>query len=198
MALFKHTAHGLWNAVAPWSFSLWSTGGDSVADTQGYWHTALAAFWAQVTAKYTAGVTVTQSATYEVTTATGYATAKDSDTEALAGTDGAGALLPPQLAVVVSLYTGVLASRGLSGRVYLPAPSTTGMTAGVVNAGTVTDLRDGMTDLFTSLKAHQVPVLYQRKTHTTKALTQFAVGQVFDTQRRRRDALTETKVRSAV
>lgn len=198
MALFRHVAHGLWNSLAPFSFTLWTTGSDDVATTQGYWHTALGLFWAQATPQYTADVTITESATYLVTEATGLATEKDVDTEALAGTDGAGALLPPQLAIVVSLRTGLLASRGLSGRIYLPATSTTGITDGELNAGATTDLTDGLTAMFNSLKAHQVPVLYQRKTHTTKTLVSYAVGNVLDTQRRRRDSLTETRTTIAI
>jgi len=191
MTLFHHVAHGTWSGLSPFSFSFWTTGGATTLASQGYWHTALGLLWAQIEDQYTNGVAITLSNTYAVTEATGRAFEKAVSTETLLGTDGVGALLPPQLAVVVSLRTGTLASRGLTGRTYLPGPSTSGLNTGELAAPN--DYAAGAGALFTSLQADGLtPVLYQRKTHTTKQLTQYAIGNLLDTQRRRRDVLVET------
>lgn len=198
MSLFRHVASGTWNALAPFSFTLWTTGPDDTATTQGYWHTALGLGWAQWAPQYSSDVAISESSTYLVTQATGHATEKDTDSEALAGSAAAGELLPPQCSIVVSLRTGLLASRGLTGRIFLPGPTPASLTNGLLEAAAITDFTDGLTAMFNSIKAHQVPVLYQRKTFAVKTLSSYNVGNVLDTQRRRRDALIETRTTVAI
>jgi hypothetical protein len=60
-------------------------------------------------------------------------------------------------------------------------------------------LADAASDMLSSLLGDgYVPVLYSRTTHTTNEITSLDVGDVLDTQRRRRSKLVEVRTSRTV
>lgn len=119
-------------------------------------------------------------------------------TTASPGTGGITA--PSQTAIVVSLRTDVPGASG-RGRLYWPAlaaqyDTTTGR-LNSTNLGTfLTDFKTYMTGIQSALATAFPPIGFSlavrsRKNHTTPHVTRLQVGNVADTQRRRRDALAE-------
>jgi hypothetical protein len=101
--------------------------------------------------------------------------------------------LPPQNAVVVSLRTD-LPTRAGRGRFYLPGPDVTTLSGGRLNNGARTALANAAADLIGDLNdSGAVTEVYHRVTKTGTAVVRFDIGDVFDTQRRRRDKLVETR-----
>lgn len=138
------------------------------------------------------GVTVTQ---YEGVPST-----------ALAGSGSKAVSLPDQCAVVVTLLTN-RAGRTGKGRIYLPfiAPSALSIVGGVLITGVVTTLMtnlkilfDGInTDLTTNFGSSLKIAVQSPKSaaldsgYTGSIVTAFKVGNVVDTQRRRRGSIPE-------
>lgn len=113
------------------------------------------------------------------------------------------ALLPPQSAIVVSLITDTPGARG-RGRLYFPGFGSQLATTFRLNAPTSADFA---ADAKTYLSAIQTAMLAaigsppftglrlavrSRQSRTTHPVTSLRVGDVLDTQRRRRDRLPET------
>lgn len=192
MALFKHTASGVTGAV-PWSFTLHTTGSTDYLTAQGYWHTALGAGWTgtnKLEDLFPTTTSITESATVSISEATDKQISRDFAVETLPGTI-TGNALPYQVAVVVSLQT-VLATRSGRGRFYLPPPDVSMVTAGKLSTTALTNLQTGLNALFSSLNGNNLnPVVRNRTTHTSTTVTAGRVGNVFDTQRRRRASVAE-------
>lgn len=102
--------------------------------------------------------------------------------------------LPPQCAIVVSLRTPTAGARG-RGRMYLPGPGTESLTDNGRLQGSVRDaLAARMVDFIgnvNSLLTPQVVGVASNVGGFITTVTAVAVGDVVDTQRRRRDALPE-------
>lgn len=126
-----------------------------------------------------------------------------SGTSPLAGTGSV--TRPHQVAVVASLLTGIPSGR-TRGRLYLPllsAPITpdSGRISSTTTQLVANELSECLTDLRAAgydvandaLTAVVVSTTYQQAT----PINQIRVGNVFDTQRRRRDALVEAYVTAA-
>jgi hypothetical protein len=193
MALFKHTLSGV-SGSAPWSFTLHTTGNTDYVTAQGYWHTALVAGW-QGTNKlediYPSTVEGTLSSTVSISEATDKQISRDDTVETLPGTI-TGNVLPFQVAIVVSLQS-ILATRSGRGRFYLPPADVSMVTAGKLSSTALTNLQTGLNALFSSLNSNGLtPVIRNKTTHTSTTITAGRVGNVFDTQRRRRDSVAET------
>jgi len=193
MALFKHTLSGV-SGTAPWSFTLHTTGNTDYITAQGYWHTALVAGW-QGTNKlediYPTTVEGTLSSTVSISESTDKQISRDDTVETLPGTIS-GNVLPFQVAIVVSLKS-IIANRTGMGRFYLPPADVSMVTAGKLSSTALTNLQTGLNALFSSLNANGlIPVIRNRTAHTSTTITTGRVGNVFDTQRRRRDSVTET------
>ncbi len=106
--------------------------------------------------------------------------------------------LPPQNAVVVSLRTA-LPTRAGRGRFYLPGPVVTTLVGGRLTAGIVTTVVNAAADLIGTMNDSGATVeIYHRTSKTGTAVTSFDVGDVLDTQRRRRDKLVEARHSLAV
>jgi len=194
MALYQHVCYGHWGTTLDWSFTLHSQGSLSTGDAETAWSGAIGDLWTDITGLYTSDVTIYDTATYGVDQTTGRATAKSETAQTLAGTDSTGVLLPPQLAVVCSLRTGVLASRAERGRFYMPGPASDALDTGVLATATVGTYITGLGAMFSAMTgAGLSPAIYSRSAHTVKLVTEYDVGNVLDTQRRRRDKLTETR-----
>lgn len=110
--------------------------------------------------------------------------------------DSADDPMPPQVAIVITLETGS-ALRTRRGRYYLPAPATATSTPnGRANSAEVNAMADAL------VAAHQaemtamvdgILLVYSRKLRVTTPVSALSVGDVFDTQRRRRDKLVESR-----
>jgi len=109
----------------------------------------------------------------------------------IAGTAAASSSLPAQLAVVASLRTGARGPGG-RGRMYWPFNNVAG-SAGVVGSTAQQVLREGVRDFCEDVRAigplaavvNVAPVTYS-------AVTAIDVGNLYDSQRRRRNAIAET------
>jgi hypothetical protein len=104
--------------------------------------------------------------------------------------------LPPQISTCVTLRTQ-FAGRSFRGRFYLPPGITANMQSnGRMLGTTITGL---LTNLNTAALAMQSAVpncsigVYSRALHAWNKGTFFDIGDVFDTQRRRRDKLVESR-----
>lgn len=198
MTLFHMVLEGTTNDGG-WSFGVWTTNtGDDAAAALTKFQTAVAAMWAsgidafisdQIAYTAQKVVTVDQSTGKQITRADGAVTDAGADT---------GESLPPQVALAVTLRTA-LATRAGRGRIYLPPFAVSQVVNSRMNAtnkGTTLTAVKGMFD--TLISDGHTPVLYGRTAHTVTPITTLALGDVFDTQRRRRDAYAETFTSTAV
>lgn len=118
---------------------------------------------------------------------------------------GASQTVPDQIAVVVTLLTA-RAGRTGKGRIYLPILTANIEAGGVMQASQITALGTGLKTLFDGINTSIVAldatarVAVQSKTassnigegYTGAAVVNISIGNVMDTQRRRRASLTET------
>lgn len=109
--------------------------------------------------------------------------------------------LPSEVAVCVSLVTP-LAGASHRGRCYFPALTVnTVATNGLLASAVRDDLATRMQAVFNNLRhlAHPVlPTVYSIKTDDDTEITALRVGNVFDSQRRRRNSIVEAYVNKAL
>lgn len=109
---------------------------------------------------------------------------------------GAGPDLPYEVAVAVSLQTDHRGPSG-RGRLYLPAPHTGAMTtAGIFSTSTVAECGNLISAYLTAIKddTPHVPVVVSPRRIILNEVTSINVGQVPDSQRRRRRSQDEARV----
>lgn len=116
----------------------------------------------------------------------------------LVGAD-AGSALPGDVALVVSLRTNLANRRG-RGRFYLPQPAASSLTSdGKVNADTINDIIASLQAAWGPYNsATAAPVVYSRTGRITTPVVRFDIGNLFDTQRRRENAVTESRTSSTM
>jgi hypothetical protein len=146
-------------------------------------------------ARFTSSTQFQNAKISEVDQATGTVLTTQFGTVAFSGT-GLGSPLPPQVATVVTLRTGS-ALRTQVGRYYLPAQVVSDVVStGRMNATTMgqlaTVLQTAHQAEVTAMGAGSV-IVYSRKLRSDAVVTTLQIGDVFDTQRRRRDKLAETR-----
>ena len=191
MALYKHRLEGTFPGEV-WSFGLYTDSNLSVAASQSSWMTGITNFWAEVTALFCTDVTTTRAVTVELDPATGKQLTGAEDTRADAGTSEA-TCLPFQCAPVVSLRTATL-SRAGRGRFYAPSLAVDQVAAGRMLTTARDSLADGALALVQGVtSAGGNVVIYHRASGTTTPVTSLDVGDVIDTQRRRRNKLIEAR-----
>lgn len=101
--------------------------------------------------------------------------------------------LPPQCAIVVSLRTA-LPTRAGRGRFYLPAPTVTTLVDGLLISSVTTAVANAAAAMIGDMNgAGAVYEVYHRTTKTGTPVLSVDVGNVVDTQRTRRDKLTEVR-----
>lgn len=117
---------------------------------------------------------------------------------ALAGTN-VGNMAPAQCAIVASLRTD-LATHAGRGRIYLPAPSVSALgVSGQLASTPQTNASHAVAHMLSGMHtAGYQPIIWHRGSHTGTNIISVDVGQIVDTQRRRRDKLIETRVSTAV
>lgn len=185
------------------TFSTFNAAG-TVAGAAAALNTAIGLLWNGVASPadsikqlYPAATGIDQTFAVEIDPLTGHQLGKTVNAAALVGTDANGPL-PPQCACVVSLRTALFTKRG-RGRFYLPAFSTDKVAAGRILAAAVTQVATAAQKMVQSLNGAGYTVcVYHRDTKTHDNVVTVDVGDVFDTQRRRRDKLIETRTSLAV
>jgi hypothetical protein len=101
-------------------------------------------------------------------------------------------MLPFQCATVITLLTASATRHG-RGRFYLPPLAASFLLNGKLNSTAMTTLDTAWTAFFDSLNTDGVnPVVRNRTGHISTPVTGARVGDVIDTQRRRRNKLVET------
>lgn len=191
MALYRHRLEGTFPGEV-WSFGLYTDSSLSLAAMQSQWMTGITNFWATATALFCTDVETTRATTVELDPATGKQLTGAEDTRADAGTSTA-TCLPFQCAPVVSLRTATL-SRAGRGRFYAPSLAVDQVAAGRMLTTARDTLADAALDLVQGLtSAGGNVVIYHRATGTTSLVTSLDVGDVIDTQRRRRNKLVEAR-----
>jgi hypothetical protein len=191
MALYRHRLEGTFPGEV-WSFGLYTDSSLSLAAMQSQWMTGITNFWSTATALFCTDVETTRATTVELDPATGKQLTGAEDTRTDAGTSTA-TCLPFQCAPVVSLRTATL-SRAGRGRFYAPSLAVDQVAAGRMLTTARDTLADAALDLVQGLtSAGGNVVIYHRATGTTSLVTSLDVGDVIDTQRRRRNKLIEAR-----
>jgi hypothetical protein len=197
MALYRMVASGTTPGES-WSFTLHAEGSLSTADAATAFGDALTAAWAggmdDVT---TADVDCTLASVAALDPATDGQLTRAEVVLALTGV-ATGEMLPFQCATVISLLSASATRHG-RGRFYLPPLAVSTVDGGLISAAAITSLDTAWTAFFDSLNTDGVnPVIRNRTGHISTPVTGARVGNVFDTQRRRRNKLVEVYTAIAV
>ena len=200
MPLYQHRFIGNLASGDVFSFSWWSDNSLTIDSSHGNAITWAETLWnGQDTLPgyatlCSADVSIQRITTGEISPLTGQQqTLRESNVD-IAGTSEANAL-PADVAIVVSLRSPV-ANRTGRGRFYLPQPTTDALTAvGRLDETAQSTIVDALLAAWTQANAAgESPVIYSRTQRATREITSFNVGDLFDTQRRRENALTENRV----
>lgn len=203
MALYLHRFQGVCASGDSFGFSWWSDSTSNLATAQAGAVAWAGDLWAGPGAglgwqdQITAGVQLTRVATSTIDIATGLQSAIAEDTVALPGL-AAGNAMPADVALVVSLRTELANRRG-RGRFYLPQPAALTLTAdGRYTQALATELVTALEAAWQGYTTVGNPVVYSRVGRSIETVTSFDVGDLFDSQRRRENALAETRTTSAM
>lgn len=197
MALYRFVASGT-TPGETFSFTMHGEGSLSTGDAATAFADALTAAWgAGMDDITTPEVDLTLASAATIDPATDGQITRVEVVLALTGVADA-EMLPFQCATVVSLLTASATRHG-RGRFYLPPLAATTLLNGKLNSATLTVLDTAWTAFFDSLNTDGVtPVVRNRTGHVSTTVTSARIGDVIDTQRRRRNKLTETFVVVAV
>jgi hypothetical protein len=166
----------------------------SVGDANTAWAAALTSLWTGTNRMEditTADIVLTSASTATIDPATDGQITRVTSALSLPGV-ATGEMLPFQVALVCSLLTASATRHG-RGRFYLPPLATSTVDGGLVSAATLTTLDTALTAFFDTLNTNNLtPVVRNRTGHVSTTVTAARVGNVYDTQRRRSNALTQT------
>lgn len=192
MALYRHRLIGTYPGES-WTFGLHSSGNASLAAAQSGWTAGITAFFSiAYAATLCADVQAIEATTVELDPQTGKQLTGTTDPRNDAGTN-AGECMPFQCAPVVSLRTATL-SRAGRGRFYAPSLAVDQIAQGRMVAGAQTALADSALAMLQAVEAAGLAVvIYHRGAGTTTPVVSLDVGDVIDTQRRRRNKLIESR-----
>lgn len=192
MALYRHTIQGTYPGEV-WTFRLHTEGTLSLAASQSAWMNALTAFASTAyLATLCTDVQFQNASTAEIDLTTGKQLQKLADARTEAGTSAA-ACLPFQCTPVVSLRTA-FATRAGRGRFYAPSPAVDQQAGGRLTTAAQDTLADAAHAMLTSLiTANAQPVLVSQVGLNRTVISSLDVGDVIDTQRRRRNKLIESR-----
>lgn len=193
MALYRHSISGTFPGEQ-WSYGFHSEGNLSVTAAQSALMTGISNLYAgDYAATLCTDVVATLARTVELDQQTGRQLTGADDVLNLPGTSTA-TCLPFQCAPVVSLRTQFL-NRAGRGRFYAPSLAVDQVDAGRMTVAAQTALADGFLALLSGITdgGNRV-VIYHRGTRTVDTVVNLDVGDVIDTQRRRRNKLVETRL----
>lgn len=199
MALYQHRFQGHCAAGDLFIYSWWANDTRDIDAAHGAAVNWNALFWAGpggvngYDSVCTANVGMDLVITGQIDQATGTQTQRRETPQSLDGT-AAGSPLPADVALVLSLRTNLANRRG-RGRFYLPQPAVSQVTAtGRVVPATVTNIVAAAQAAWAGYNlAASRPVVYSRTGRTIENITTYDVGDLFDTQRRRENALTQVR-----
>ncbi len=183
-----------------WSLTLHTQkAGGTLSAAAAAWAASAAVLWNGTGASDSIGqyckstTTLTVASTAELDPLTGRQLGRVETALALAGS-GTGETLPPQVSVVASLRTA-LATRAGRGRCYLPPFTTASITAGRLATATRAVVAPAVQKWLQSLiTATYIPCVYHRTAKTHDNIVTIDIGDVCDTQRRRRNKLIESRL----
>lgn len=192
MALYRHRVVGT-TPGEQWSFTLHSTGTVPVETANITWAQAVAAMWTGgLDALVSSQVSIIERTTVTINEQTEGQIARADDDAQLPGV-ATDSMLPFQVALVVSLST-TLANRHGRGRFYLPPLTAASLAQGRLAPAAQTTVASSVQALFSGLNGGNLtPVVRDRVGHISTVVTSASVGDVFDTQRRRRNKLVEER-----
>jgi len=190
MALHRFVASGT-TPGETFSFTLHGESALSTGDAATAFADALTAAWgAGMDDLTTADIDLTLASAATLDPATDGQITRAEVVLALTGV-ASGEMLPFQCATVISLLTNSATRHG-RGRFYLPPLAVSQTDQGRVSAAAMIVLDTAWTAFFDSLNTDGVtPVVRNRTGHVSTTVTSARVGNVIDTQRRRRNKLTE-------
>ena len=200
MPLYQHRFIGILASGDQFSFSWWSDNSLTIDSSHGNAITWAETLWnGQDTLPgyatlCSADVSIQRITTGEISPLTGQQQTLRESNVNIPGSAEANAL-PADVAIVVSLRSPVANSTG-RGRFYLPQPTTDALTAvGRLDETAQSTIVDALLAAWTQANAAgENPVIYSRTQRATREINSFNVGDLFDTQRRRENALTENRV----
>lgn len=200
MPLYQHRFIGNLASGDVFSFSWWSETSLTIDSSHGNAITWAETLWnGQDTLPgyatlCSADVSIQRITTGEISPLTGQQQTLRESNVNIPGSAEANAL-PADVAIVVSLRSPV-ANRTGRGRFYLPQPTTNALTAvGRLDETAQNTIVDALLAAWTQANAAgENPVIYSRTQRATREINSFNVGDLFDTQRRRENALTENRV----
>ena len=200
MPLYQHRFIGNLASGDTFSFSWWSDNSLTIDSSHGNAITWAETLWnGQDTLPgyatlCSADVSIQRITTGEISPLTGQQQTLRESNVNIPGSAEANAL-PADVAIVVSLRSPV-ANRTGRGRFYLPQPTTDALTAvGRLDETAQSTIVDALLAAWTQANAAgENPVIYSRTQRATREINSFNVGDLFDTQRRRENALTENRV----
>ena len=200
MPLYQHRFIGNLASGDTFSFSWWSDNSLTIDSSHGNAITWAETLWnGQDTLPgyatlCSADVSIQRITTGEISPLTGQQQTLRESNVNIPGSAEANAL-PADVAIVVSLRSPV-ANRTGRGRFYLPQPTTTALTAvGRLDETAQDTIVNALLAAWTQANAAgENPVIYSRTQRATREINSFNVGDLFDTQRRRENALTENRV----
>lgn len=197
MTTFLVRYSGLLASGEHWSTGVHVSGSGSASDVVSAATTAAAALWTDVGGAYPTATTLDLVTVYELDDSTGKAVSRDEATLTHAGTD-VGKPMPQEVAVVASLRTSAVGPKG-RGRLYLPGPSATALTtSGRLDSTVQGNFATGVAGMLSSLLgAAFTPILFTPG-QPNRPIGVIDIGDVFDSQRRRRDKLVESRVAEPV
>lgn len=197
MALFRHRVVGT-SPGEQWSFTLHTTGTGTDATANAVWASAVGAMWTgQLDALVADELSVVERSTTLINEATEGQVSRTSDPQELPGA-ATTEMLPYQVALVISLHTS-LANRHGRGRFYLPPLVVGVVESGRLSATAQATVAAAVESLFTELASGGLtPVVRDRVGHVSTVIDMASVGDVLDTQRRRRNKLVENRAMIAV
>ena len=204
MPLYQHRFIGNLASGDQFSFAWWSDNSLTIDSSHGNAITWAENLWnGQDTlpgygAYCSADVSIQRITTGEISQDTGQQQTLRESTVNIPGTSTSSAL-PADVAIVVSLRSPV-ANRTGRGRFYLPQPTTDALTAvGRLDETAQQAIVDALLEAWAQANAAgENPVIYSRTQRATREITSFNVGDLFDTQRRRENALNESRISASM
>lgn len=170
-------------------------GVSTVALTAGAVKDALEDNWSTIASSYYSGTTLNRISVYEIPITGGPATDQAEETVTLAGSSSS-VPVPANVAVVATLLTGA-PGRSRRGRMYWPAFQSSALdTTGRIEAPFPSNLATFLADTFgqINIAGTRTVGVYSRTNASISDVQAVSVGDVWDTMRSRRNAVTENRV----